>query len=220
MKQRHPSNAGFTLVELSIVLVIIGLIIGGVLSGRQIMKNAQITNAVNSIQAYQAQFHTYVQNYGAIPGDDANATGRFTNSSVTNIANGDGSGILGGTFNSTLATDDTYLLWIHLRAAGLVKNQAMNASNTIPQPANPFGGIYGFQNGAFGITTNVLCVNNVPGDAAEAIDSRLDDGASGTGSIQAVSETPSSSTASKATSGATPDPTYGSGNTYTMCVGM
>ncbi len=220
MKQRRNSAAGFTLVELSIVLVIIGLIIGGVLSGRQIMKNAQITNAVNSIQAYQAQFQTYVQNYSVMPGDDVNATGRFTNSSVANIKNGDGSGILEGTFNSTLATDDTYLVWIHLRAAGLVKNQAMNASSTISQPANPYGGIYGFQNGAFGITTNVLCLNNVPGDAAEAIDSRLDDGASGTGSIQAIAETPSSTTASKATSGATPDTAYSFGNTYTMCVGM
>ena len=71
--RKNTRTSGFTLVELSIVLVIIGLIIGGVLTGRQIMQNAEVTNAVNSIQAYEAQFQTYTQNYGAMPGDDANA---------------------------------------------------------------------------------------------------------------------------------------------------
>ncbi|MGL1218102.1 prepilin-type N-terminal cleavage/methylation domain-containing protein, partial [Vibrio parahaemolyticus] len=65
----NTKRRAFTLVELSIVLVIIGLIIGGVLTGQQIIQNARITNALNGIQAYQAQFQTYVQNYGVLPGD-------------------------------------------------------------------------------------------------------------------------------------------------------
>jgi len=223
MKQIRHSNKGFTLVELSIVLVIIGLIIGGVLSGRQIMKNTQVTNAVNSIQAYQAQFQTYVQNYGAMPGDDAGATSRFKNLSTDIngiIANGDGSGTLDGTFDASISSGqnpapsvETQFLWIDLRAAGLVKNQTSGI-----QPANPFGGIYGFQHGAFDITTNVLCLNNVPSDAAGAIDSRLDDGSSNTGSIQAIADV--SATASKAASGATADASYVAGQTYSLCVGM
>ncbi len=212
--KKNP-RAGFTLVELSIVLVIIGLIIAGVLTGRQILKNAQITNTLNAIQSYQAQFQTYVQNYGAMPGDDANATSRF--SGAANVANGDGSGTLDGAFDAVKspASVETQYAWIDLRAAGLVKNQTSGI-----QPPNNFGGIYGFQNGSFGITTNVICLTNVPGDVALAIDSRLDDGDSANGSIQAIAESWASGTASKATPGATPEKAYVVNKTYTLCVGM
>src|SRR6202167_1042395 len=109
MTRRH-SQRGFTLVELSIVLVIIGLIIGGVLTGQQIIQNARVTNALNSIQAYEGQFQTYVQNYGAIPGDDASAATRFPGVVPANpVGNGDGT--LQGTFDSTSTSDESRLVW-------------------------------------------------------------------------------------------------------------
>ncbi len=210
---KKTSNAGFTLVELSIVLVIIGLIIGGVLTGRQIMQNAQITNAVNSIQAFEAQFQTYVQNYGAIPGDDANAKTRFANASFAEqIGNGDGT--LSGSFDSAEAGDETRLLWQELRAAELVKG----ANSDTLQPINPFGGIYGIQHGAFtgaaSFKGNVFCLNNVPGDGAIAVDSRLDDGSSNTGGVMAMVST---GTAGEALGAGTVAATYESSKTYTMC---
>ncbi|MDR3450243.1 MAG: prepilin-type N-terminal cleavage/methylation domain-containing protein [Alphaproteobacteria bacterium] len=212
---KKQSRAGFTLVELSIVLVIIGLIIGGVLTGRQIMQNAQITNALNSIQAFQAQFQTYVQNYGAIPGDDINNTTRFPNANLP--GKGDGSGTLNGEFDSGTNTDETRLVWGDLRAADLVKNQG-TAADITPQPTNPFNGIYGFQHTAFtgAIASNVLCLTNVPADAAMAIDSRLDDGSSNTGSIQAMISTG----AAGEVTGGTVAADYGKGQTFTLCVRM
>lgn len=184
MTNRRCRDSGFTLVELSIVLVIIGLIIGGVLTGRQIMENAAITNTVNAIQAYEAQFQTYVQNYNAIPGDDATAMTRFPSAGLT--ANGNGNGTLEGAFDSATAADESRLLWADLRAAGLVKGAA-----TTNLPANAFNGIFGFQHGAFNgtFTSNVICLNNVPADAAQAIDARLDDGVSNSGTIQAMVST-------------------------------
>jgi prepilin-type N-terminal cleavage/methylation domain-containing protein len=215
MKNLKQAQRGFTLVELSIVLVIIGLIIGGVLTGQQIIQNARVTNALDTIQAYEAQFQTYVQNYGALPGDDPNAIARFPGSSITN--NGDGDGILKGTFDSGSATDETRLLWSDLRAAGLVKNQLSGSSNAI-QPPNPFNGIYGFQTGAFSgvFTTTVLCMNGIPAAAAEAIDSRLDDGSSNAGNVQAMVST---GTVGEATNG-TVATTYGGAETYTVCIRM
>jgi type II secretory pathway pseudopilin PulG len=197
------------------VLVIIGLIIGGVLTGRQIMQNAQITNALNAIQAYEAQFQTYVQNYGAIPGDDPGAVTRFPSAGITAFGNGDGT--LNGAFDSATVTDESRLVWADLRAADLVKNQVSGTANTL-QPPNPFNGIYGFQHGAFNnaIASNVLCLNNVPADAAEAIDSRLDDGGSNTGSIQAMVST---GVVGEAVAG-TVAATYGAGQTYTLCIRM
>jgi len=210
----RKTEQGFTLVEISIVLVIIGLIIGGVLTGQQIIENARITNAVNAIQAYEAAFQSYSQNYGVLPGNDPSATHRFSGSSNVPAANGSGNGIIAGIFDSTTATDESRLVWADLRAAGLVKNQ-ITAGSTAVQPPNPWGGIYGFQNGAFGIfTTPVLCLNDVPTDAAQMLDTRLDDGNSDSGSVQASS---TSATAKPDASSATSSG-YAAGNTYTVCI--
>ncbi len=217
MRLVHPASRGFTLVELSIVLVIIGLIIGGVLTGQQIIQNARITRTINDMQAYQAQFQTYAQNYGALPGDDLSASTRFPSAGVTS---GGGDGLVGtgssyDTPSTTPPAGESRLVWAHLRAAGLVKNQVTGGSTAV-QPPNPFSGVYGFQNGAFGgeFATTVLCLNKLPGNAAQAVDARLDDGTSNAGAIQATAETgsdPGSSGGAVATS-------YSDDTTYTLCM--
>lgn len=205
------SQRGFTLVELSIVLVIIGLIIGGVLTGQQIIQNARITNAVNGIQAYQAQFQTYAQNYGALPGDDPSAVTRFP--STTGLNNGNNDGKVGNATSFDTSESDTVAgesrsAWAHLRAAGLVKNQATGG-----QPVNPFSGVFGFQTGAFAgaFTTAALCLDQVSAGAAQAIDARLDDGVSNNGMIRG-GITGNVNTAAVAN--------YGNDNTYVLCVRM
>jgi len=209
MKKRREAIKGFTLVELSIVLVIIGLIIGGVLSGKQISTSGKVTNAINALQAYEAQFQTYVQNYGALPGDDANASSRFTKFPTVTEGNGLGDGLLNGVFDSTSENAETRLAWAALRAAELIKGSGGNQD----QPTNSFGGIYGFQRGAFNnaITTNVICLSEVPGDAALSIDTRLDDGSRIEGSIMA---------GDKATDALGESSSYVTSSSYTLCMKM
>ena len=221
MLSLKQSRRAFTLVEISIVLVIIGLILGSVLTGQQIIENARINNTVNSIQGYEAQLQTYQQNYGVLPGDDPSATTRFPG---VVPANGDGNGAIGNGDSSyaTTATAgvdyESRLVWAHLRAAGLVKNQTGADGTTAIQPPNAFGGLFGFQNNAFntgGLVGTVLCLNNVPADAAQAIDTKLDDGVANTGNIMAsVGAVGAAITPPVAGTG------YVAGQVYTVCVRM
>lgn len=185
-------NSGFTLVEVSIVLVVIGLLIGSVLVAVNILQSARITSTISTLQSIQSAVSTYNQNYGAVPGDDVQAKQRF---GVSN--QGGGNGIVGtsSSYNSSAALADgdgateSSLVWSHLRAAGLIKGPSTGADAT-KQPGNPFGGIFGIQNGAFssdGIPTgtNVVCIDKIPGSAAVIIDQRQDDGNPQTGNIRA-----------------------------------
>ena len=75
---------GFTLVEIAIVLVIIGLLLGGILKGQEMITQAKIKNSIADFSGISAAYHGYQDRYRAIPGDDAGAAGRWrANSSIT-----------------------------------------------------------------------------------------------------------------------------------------
>jgi len=61
---------GFTLIEIAIVLVIIGLLIGGVLKGQQLIENSKVKNAANDMNGVIAAYNGYLDQYKRLPGDD------------------------------------------------------------------------------------------------------------------------------------------------------
>ena len=101
---------GFSLMEISIVLLIIGILAGGVLKGRDLIEIAQIRAVVNDFQNLQTAFESYVNSYSALPGDDATASGKFQN-----VANGDGDG--------AISENDAKKIFGHLFAAGLIESK-------------------------------------------------------------------------------------------------
>jgi prepilin-type N-terminal cleavage/methylation domain-containing protein len=183
-KSFSRSQSGFTLVEIAIVLVIIGLLLGGILKGQEMITQAKIKNIVNDFNGLSAAMYSYQDRYRAIPGDDRTANSRWAGS-----AKGDGNGIIQGAYNATISaapsdTQETNSFWWHLRLAGFVPGATSGAAAGT-QPNNAANGIVGVQNGAMGFVSNVICTSNLPDKIAIAVDSQMDDGAAASGQVRA-----------------------------------
>lgn len=136
----QPKNlvqkAGFTLIELSIVLVIIGLIVGGVLVGQDLIKAAELRATVAQIEKTNAATNTFRTKYNAIPGDinatQATAFGIFAETtSGGTVGHGDGNGLLeGAAAGSATGRGETLTYWRHLSDANLTDGQYGSIGNS------------------------------------------------------------------------------------------
>lgn len=121
-KTSMRSQAGFTLVELAIVMIIIGLLIGGVLKGQELINNAQITSTVAQVKGIEAATSTFRDTYSALPGDMLNAAARLPNCAaapcVQAAANGDGRLALGPGADPTPNENEGF--FVQLNAASLL----------------------------------------------------------------------------------------------------
>ena len=98
----RSGQKGFTLIEMSIVLVIIGLIIGGILKGQEIIESARQKNLISQFDALRASANTFIDRFGSQPGDYLLATTRV--SGAAGVVNGGGNGTVGtaqGPFRTT-----------------------------------------------------------------------------------------------------------------------
>src|SRR5215467_378843 len=114
----RKQERGFTLVEIAIVLVIIGLLLGGILKGQEMITQAKIKNVVADFSGVSAAYYGYQDRYRAIPGDDSGATARWSLGTQTQASGLAGDGIVAGSYQSTTANDESRLFWLHLRSAG------------------------------------------------------------------------------------------------------
>lgn len=204
MKTRQ---SGFTLVEIAIVMVIIGLLLGGVLKGQELVENARLKRVVTDLQGVQAAYYGYMDRYKAMPGDDLRATTRFT---VT-VVNGGGNGVLGGNWNSTTDTDESRIVWQHLRASGLINGAVAYTQPTIELDN---GLQIGFQNAPTELTGTALCTS-VPSKYASGIDQLMDDGVATTGNMRATAASATKNDAAGATATAYTTPV--DGQYITLC---
>jgi prepilin-type N-terminal cleavage/methylation domain-containing protein len=186
-------QSGFTLIEIAIVLVIIGLLLGGILKGQELITQGRIRNVSNDFQSVTAALNLYQDRYRALPGDDPSAATRWTAAGSTTTS-GNGDGVITGNYNSNTVTDESRLLWQHLRLAGLVGGPTTSGTVGTASPPNAASGITGVQNGAFGIQGIVICSNNLPAKIAQAIDTQFDDGIATTGTVRGKAGTEADAT--------------------------
>lgn len=192
------NQSGFTLIEIAIVLVIIGLLLGGVLKGQELINSARVKNLANDFKNIPVFIYGYQDKFKALPGDDTGAVAHVVGTLATTPATTQGNGVINGNWNSATATDESVLFWQHVRLAGLAPGESVvnvAAGNTY-LPTNAVGGRIGITNAS--ATENpitspvatalkgsyIVCSDSIAGKFAKQLDITLDDGNTATGSLQ------------------------------------
>ena len=185
----NKRESGFTLIEIAIVLVIIGLLLGGVLKGQELITGARVRNLIQQQDGVKAAYFGFLDRYRALPGDYGTAT---TNISGT-TADGNANGQIGG---GSTAPVESILAWEHLAKSGFINGSYVYNGATGPtdasNPKNPYSGFMQLiHDGVYGATGtggtarhNLKTGPSIPVDIVAELDRKVDDGAPGTGAFQ------------------------------------
>ena len=208
-------QSGFTLVEIAIVLVIVGLLLGGVLKGQELITSGKAKALFADKAAIQTAYNTYNDRFRAIPGDDGAASTRFSGlacgvagAGASAVGSGAGLTCLNGGGNGAIVntgqtakfvvgtamangdTNEAFKFWQHLRAAQLITTEGTGTGEAFVQPTNATGGWTAINSGAvyFGQQPSALYFTQyaVPGNIAGALDAANDDGFTNRGGIRAA----------------------------------
>lgn len=209
------SQAGFTLVELAIVMIIIGLLIGGILKGQELIQNAQVTATASQVKAIEAALNTFTDSYNAMPGDMLAPNTRLPNcTAVACTTPGDGNGRIGETpAAGAAAGTEATRFWTQMASVDLLggidpSSTAIAWGGSLPGADIGGGFTIGYAAAAAGLAgsggtfssghylsmrqtpaTGVAASNanaNLQPTQAARIDRKLDDGASNAGSVRAA----------------------------------
>jgi len=182
-------QSGFTLIEIAIVLVIIGLLLGGVLKGQELITTARVHALNNSADGITAAWFSFQDRYRAFPGDYLNAQ------STVNLPGGPG----GGDGNGQVDTpDEVGFVWIHLVAAGYLTGDFVTpvavpldeyGCSTQNCPDNGFGFGMIISYGQKVLTSTVAAHelstgHGVPVQVIAELDRKIDDGLAASGVMQ------------------------------------
>jgi len=191
---------GFTLIEIAIVLVIIGLLLGGVLKGQELINTARVRALNNNVDGITAAWFSFQDRYRAFPGDytqsDVNLPGAPTP--------GDGNGLVGDA-GGLDSPSERAMVWMHLQAAGYITGGYDNAAATVPNadeygcpvtvcPDNGFGAGMNLNYGAMNQTQaaaatpinahELITGRGIPVEVLAELDRKVDDGDAGSGAMQ------------------------------------
>jgi prepilin-type N-terminal cleavage/methylation domain-containing protein len=216
MNIARPVQRGFTLVEIAIVLVVIGLLLGGILKGQQLINSARVRNLADQNSGVQAAYFGFIDRFRTLPGDmtpqqACTMVGQAVDAGVASPC-GTPANAPGGNGDGQITTiREAGAVWAHLSAAGFLtgtyRGFSGNTSPTATQysqgvttgdiPANAFQGPillahmqdYLNQNaGADVVRLSYSFGGKVPVPLLRDLDQKLDDGVAGTGVVRSATE--------------------------------
>jgi len=173
-------QAGFTLIEIAIVLVIIGLLLGGVLKGQELITSARVRNLISQQDGIKAAYFGFLDRFRALPGDYSLASTNIANVTANGNGNGQIRSITGGD-----VIDEYIAVWDHLTHAGFINGSYTYAAlpeSPATAPTNPYAryiqviydAVYG--TGAGALRHNIKTGNGIPSEILSEIDRKIDDG--------------------------------------------
>lgn len=217
----RKQQSGFTLVEIAIVLVIIGLLLGGILKGQELINSAKVKNLANDYRVIPTYIYAYQDKFKALPGDDSAAVSHLGSSACdgSDCKNGNGNGVIDGNWNDAASTkSETVEFWSHVRIANLASGPTVTTDGSFT-PRNAMTGVLGVSSTATGQLqisgmsgTYQVCSAGIPGKFAKQLDVQMDDGNTAAGSMRAVPDGSAMGTAGTATASIV------DGDNYTVCM--
>ncbi len=223
-------QSGFTLVEIAIVLVIIGLLLGGVLKGQELINSAKVKNLANDFRVVPTYIYAFQDKFKALPGDDGQVTSHISGATAATTGGTVGNGVIEGHWNSTAPTEESFLFWQHVRLANLAAGPT-SVGDTTYRPTNAVGGHIGVASlnnpQITGMTGSYqVCSKGILGKFVVQLDVQMDDGQPCTGSMRAIADVGTATA-----NGSTPVKTAGApaactgaaldeNTTYTVCMGF
>lgn len=194
---------GFTLIEIAIVLVIVGLLLGGVLKGQELIRAAQVRSLISEQHGIKAAFYGFQDRYRALPGDYASADSNI-NCGTTACRNGDGNGRV--EVHNAAGIHESTIVWSHLASAGFLNGSYDPAgADTEPNDTNSLKNPYSVflqlaYDDDYGVGTvprkhNLKTGGQIPVALIAEVDRKIDDGNPYSGSFQFSAYAPVGSTA-------------------------
>ena len=116
MPNRGGASSGFTLIELSIVIVIIGLIVSSVVGGQALVKQAKVRSQISDLQKYHLAYNAFKLEYGSPPGDLSRASSYWSGS-----PNGNGNKRIDAAADAAYIDGEAKMFWKHLSDSGLIE---------------------------------------------------------------------------------------------------